>query len=472
MTFHQPVIKSEGITPSERHLARLADKSFLKLWAYPNPCRGPGKELCDLLVVCGPYVIIFSEKTIAWPKGGIDTAWSKWAKRAIRDSEKQARGAERWICEHPDRVYLDQKCKSPFPIDLPLKSERIFHRIVVANGASKACRDNTTGSSGSLIIRSDIKGDQHWSNISGPVRPFQIGDVDPEGSFVHIFNEYSLDIIMDELDTVGDFVDYLEKKVALVRTNRLVQADGEENLLAYYAIRTNKAGEHDFVPVDRPLVINHAHYQKYINDPRYLKKKKADRISYLWDNLIKSFTDHMIHGTNVTLGDYKFQLKKNEKGVRYMALEPRLYRRSLSEGIHGAMIRGATNGSSFRMMIKGKGSRGYETAFFIFTLKYYGASVNSQEYEEYRLLRAKFLETYSEGILESYSFLKRVIGIGCEPPGQPHGLSEDMVYAEQSQWSEEDRIAIRENCAKLGILHPDMATLRWKGQEFPDVESY
>jgi hypothetical protein len=43
--------RSEGLTASEKILAELCDKSFLKLWSYPNLFRKPTKELTDLLVV-------------------------------------------------------------------------------------------------------------------------------------------------------------------------------------------------------------------------------------------------------------------------------------------------------------------------------------------------------------------------------------------------------------------------------------
>ena len=101
--------KAEGVTPSERYLAKLAERSFLNLWSYPNPFRdqrqgihGDGKEICDLLVVCGAYIIIFSEKTVSWPNGDLNIAWSRWVKRAIRNAAKQAAGAERWITDQPD----------------------------------------------------------------------------------------------------------------------------------------------------------------------------------------------------------------------------------------------------------------------------------------------------------------------------------------------------------------------------------
>ncbi len=470
------VIKAKGVTPSERYLAKLADKSFLDLWSYPSPYRdqkqgnhGDGKEICDLLVTCGSYIIIFSEKTVAWPGGDLVVAWSRWAKRAIRDATKQVRGAKRWITKYPDRIFLDRDCKKRFPVNFPSASKRIIHKVVVANGASESCKKTIPNSSGSLIIRPDIKGDKHWSGNLGQVSPFYIGDVDPDGSFIHIFNEHSLDIVMNELDTVRDFVDYLDKKTQLVRSGRLIQADGEENLLAYYAIRINENGEHDFTPKDCPLKIDNSHYDYFINDPQYLARTDADQISYLWDELIKTFTNHMLSGTSVTLGEYKFQLNKNELGVRYMALERRFSRRGHGEAIRGALEVGVTKNMFFRMMIQGEGARNNETAFFIFTVRYQGTSIEAPEYEQYRTKRTEIAQIYAKGILERYSYLKRVVGIACEPLGQSHGTSEDMVYAEQVAWTEDERSEIREHCNQHGILQPRMKAQRWAGQEFPNV---
>ena len=172
--YRAPVPKAQGVTQSERYLARLAEKSFLNLWSYPAPFRdqqqsgcGDGKELCDLLVVCGRYIVIFSEKTIAWPRGNLTIAWRRWAKRAVRDAAKQAKGAERWITEFSERLFLDRQCETPFPIDLPPPEERIIHRVVVARGAAAACRKHVRGSSGSLIVSPRIRGEQHWSGRIG-----------------------------------------------------------------------------------------------------------------------------------------------------------------------------------------------------------------------------------------------------------------------------------------------------------------
>ena len=45
-----------GRSPTEEKLAALADKTFLNLWTYPNLFKSDGKELCDLLAVCGDGV--------------------------------------------------------------------------------------------------------------------------------------------------------------------------------------------------------------------------------------------------------------------------------------------------------------------------------------------------------------------------------------------------------------------------------
>ncbi len=60
--------RSRGSTASEQLLADLGEQAFLNLWSYPNLFydkkqngKGDGKELCDMLVVCGDDVIIFSD---------------------------------------------------------------------------------------------------------------------------------------------------------------------------------------------------------------------------------------------------------------------------------------------------------------------------------------------------------------------------------------------------------------------------
>lgn len=490
-TLEQPkqvrpaVVRAQGVTPSERYLGRLAENSFLNLWSYPTPYRdqkqaasGDGKELCDLLVVCGKYVIIFSEKSVSWPKGKLEVAWARWAKRAIRDAARQAGGAERWITDHPNRIFLDRECTREFPIDLPPPEGRSIHRVVVASGAAGACKQHLIDSSGSLVIRPDIKGDAHWLVTRGELYPFMVGDVDPTGSFVHVFNETSLEVLMNELDTITDFAEYLDKKATFVRSGRLLQANGEENLLAYYATRVNDDGEHDFVLTSglieddsASLMIDGSQYPSFTQDARYVAKKEADKASYIWDALITTFTTPMLEGTTVAVGEYnyKYEVRQRELAVRYMALERRFVRRSHGEAIEDALRTGQDKEIFFRLMLVPEGKKLHETAFFFMTATYTGSSQHFKSYEEYRKARIGMLHVYARGILERYSYLKRAIGVACEPPGQEHGGSEDLIYAEQAEWTDEQRREIKEHCRRLNVFRRDLDMRLWEGEEYPDV---
>ena len=54
----------EGLNPAETFVLRLCRQSFLSLWSYANAQGKSGKELCDILVVCDPDIVIVSVKAI------------------------------------------------------------------------------------------------------------------------------------------------------------------------------------------------------------------------------------------------------------------------------------------------------------------------------------------------------------------------------------------------------------------------
>lgn len=478
--LRSPVVKAQGSTDSERYLAKLADKSFLNLWSYSNPYRdqkqgskGDGKELCDLLVVCGRHIVIFSEKTISWPSGDTKTAWRRWAKRAIRDSVKQTKGAERWISEFPDRVYLDRSCKKPFPIDLPSADDRQVHRVVIANGSAQACRKEFPGSLGSLIIRPSILGPDHWSDQYQGLQPFAIGDIDPDESFVHVFNEPAFNIVMRELDTISDFTDYLTKKAEFIRSGRLFQAHGEENLLAYYAMRLNNVGDHDFVVEneDIPIFINHRQYLGFFSGSQYLEKKDADKISYQWDRIIETFSKPIIDGTLITSDDNEFDLQDYEHCLRYMALVPRLMRRAYSEAIAEA-IKIGKNEQRFIRILCNSAVPSAETLYFVLTLKYLDWMKAKGGYKGYCADRSGIARLYSRALLLKFPNLERVIGIALDPVIQNREVLEkpiyDLVYEEQSEWSVGEREKIHQYCVALGVLQEEKEYYR-RVEEFPDV---
>ncbi|MFC3162437.1 hypothetical protein [Ciceribacter thiooxidans] len=308
--------------------------------------------------------------------------------------------------------------------------------------------------------------------------PFAIGDLDPEGDFVHVFDEASLDIVMGELDTISDFTEYLDKRAAFIRSGRLEEAHGEEDLVAYYAIRIDVHGDHDFTPPKghswdeiKSVVIGAGNWSRYISNPQYLAKKEADRVSYAWDNLIETFTDHMLGGTSIVLPGYSYSLTNSELAVRYMALQRRYVRRGHSEAILGALEIGRKQQVFFRAMLGPPNSKESETGFFFLTLKYLDWMDDHGGYERYREMRTFYLQTYAQALLMKHSHLKRVIGIAMEPPDQGRGASEDIVYAAQMEWTDHDKRENRDDCNALGIMG-EMKERRYRGAEFPKIKQF
>jgi hypothetical protein len=483
---NKEVEKAAGVTESEKHLAKLADRTFLDLWAYPNlyidkMVGGQGKELCDLLVVCGRDVIIFSDKDIQWPDvSDISLAWSRWYKRAIKKSVDQVNGAARWISNFPDKIFLDRKCTQRLPLELPSRDEIRLHGIVVARGAGAASIDQFGGGTGSLVVT----GHSLSSSKPGqpPFPPLHVGDVNPDGMFVHVLDDGSLDFVLKELDTITDFVDYIVKKEELIRSGHLHSAEGEEDLVAYYMTHMISSDEHGFPnpETDKPLkpgdsVSFERIYADLVRNPQYIAKKHADKVSYVWDELIRMFTQHILAGTTITHDGTDFKLSDHEVGVRYMAQASRFRRRVLGSGVLEAYELGKGEQRFARGLIPTPGREEKEAAFFFLTLELPPAEIGIV-YERYREVRISILEAYAYSYLERFRNLPRIIGIGTEPPseidGESRGASEDLIVLEQPEWTAELLKDLAERKQQLDIMQGDNFSERpMQGEEWPVVET-
>lgn len=342
-----PIRRSDGVNPAERYLKQLCDHTFLSLWSYPGVYRYQGgpKEVCDLLVVFQNHIIIFSDKKIGFSStGNLDDDWGDWFDEAIRASARQVYGAERQIKDFPQRLFLDSKCKQRFPIPLPDPSAAIYHRIVVAHGVSERFKEHS-GKDGSLLIdptvkyRLEVRGREAKEDCG---KPFTIGQFlsknqEPKG-FIHVFDDHSLAIVMQTLDTITDFTAYLSKKEQLVQSGQLRFAAGEDNLLAFYLRHRNSDGEYDF-PLqenEQELVIERGRWDDFANSPRWTAQREEDRVSYEWDSLIERFNEPIMQGSffmihpsaSLTSGPMT-----PEWMMRFLARESRFHRRVLARAL-------------------------------------------------------------------------------------------------------------------------------------------
>jgi hypothetical protein len=76
---------------------------------------------------------------------------------------------------------------------MPAADEANFHLVVVAHGVSSRIKQRFANSSGSLIIDSGLK------NFENHVVPFNVGDLNPKKTFIHILDDDSLNTLMTEL---------------------------------------------------------------------------------------------------------------------------------------------------------------------------------------------------------------------------------------------------------------------------------
>ena len=453
--------KSSGTTPTEKYLVRLCERAFLRLWSYPNLYRnqGGGKELCDVLIVFGNDIIVFSDKSCAYPDSGDEVQdWARWFKRSIADSARQVYGAERWIRHHRNRIFLDPGCKHPLPIELPRSDEMRIHRVIVARGAGERCSAFFGDDSGSLMIRSDLVGDAHIDAPAGSFGIFRIGRVDPNKGYVHVFDDGNLDILLSELDTVADFVAYLTRKEAFLCSDKVVSATGEEDLLAYYLTHTSPDGEHDFaVPPDVDVVRFDHLFQEMRDDDRYIAKKSADEISYLIDVLIEhvssSAAGHtLIHGNELPVGDY-------EKVLRMLAAESRLSRRHLARALVDLLSSANALGRPRSKCVVPDKNSG--TGYCLLVIP----CPQIRDYDKHRLSRLTLLTQYCKVMKIWFPYLQHIVGYATEPTGGER-RSDDLVYLDVTNWTEEDAQEARSIQRKSGILAAPTVT-HVREREYP-----
>lgn len=366
-TSWQTAAEAEGITDSERDLTRLARRTFLSLWSYANPHtdkgrlkgKGDGKELCDLLVVFGNCVLLFSDKHCEFPiHADMNVSWPRWYKTSIEKSARQLAGAERFIKAYPKRVFLDKSCESPLPVDIPDPSVARYFLVAVTRGSYDAGKRYWGGeSSGSLMLSNTIVGDAHYGI------PFRIGFPLPNRRFVHVLDEMTVDVLLNELDTVPDLVAYLEcKERYLSQVGISLTVAGEEQLLARY-ICTIKNGKHTLpvIPEGTEYVaLVEGDWEFYSTSPQRTAKREADAVSYLWDRLIEHQSSFIRAGTAIAPFDLKIEVSDHELVARVLADESRLSRRALATHLLHALSQSEPGRKFARVVIsRDKPGRAY-----------------------------------------------------------------------------------------------------------------
>ena len=277
---------SQAVNKSEQFVFDVCRKSFLSLWSYVNPQgRSPDRELCDILIVFDPHVLVISVKDIGLgDSGDTEVDHGRWKRKAVDASVNQIKGAIRWL-DQADCVIKKDGSKG---LPLPPLGTRIYHRIAVACGGRRQ-----------VPISSPNEHDE---------------------PHVHVFDERSFFLLLRHLDTIGDFVEYLDATERLLKRTSVVMEDGEENLLALYL-----HGGRAFPEGPTFAYLHGDLWDGLAKKPEFIEKMELDKVSYVWDRHIEllcagGFMGENWRGPSMT---------EAEQAVRVMAREDRFGRRML-----------------------------------------------------------------------------------------------------------------------------------------------
>lgn len=395
------------LNPAESLVARLCSNTFFRLWSVPNPVHKPGKELCDLIVVCDPDVLVWSVKDITYSSTESEVGLKRWQKKAIDASIKQLRGAKRSLASMS--VVSSPTAINPLP--LPPTERRSVHLLAVA-----------LGSRGEVSIYEPSAGDEHF----------------------HVLEESALETLLAELDTVTDFVSYLKAKEAFLKTAQVVQTGSEQDLLGLYLHRGRT-----FPTGTDLLIVEEGVWADVTAKPEWSRRKEADAVSYAWDHLIETFvTDH--EGRSPP---ERQSFSSIDAVLRTMARESRFARRMLG-GAFEEFIRLSAAG-----LVRARQALSPSGVVYVFL------AVQRENDRQARVAELAARCWVARGM---HADSTTIVGIATERYQGSPGFSFDAVQLVKAHWTEEDEHQKMYLQEALGYFRSPQWS-KSRVEEFPDA---
>lgn len=268
----------------EEIVNELAFNSFIKYWCFPNPKdeNGDKKEICDLLILFEDICVIISVKNYTF-KGDHERYFRNTIDKAI----KQIYGAERKLFSSSYQISFIHPERGKYDF-IPEKYSKVFRLII---------------------------------NLGEGELFYIISFNEGKKEFINIFNREAFETVFQELDTISDFIEFLEKRENLFKNKDVIMLSSpdeeynteaniefleystkrefrnrksititgsEKDLLAHYLSFNRdfsssiKSDEYTGMWLDLE-----GEWNDYFSKKEVVAKKEEDRISYFIDELVR-----------------------------------------------------------------------------------------------------------------------------------------------------------------------------------------
>jgi hypothetical protein len=311
----------------------------------------------------------------------------------------------------------------------------------VATGAGERCQAATGRTSFAINV-----------NVLDDAEPFTIGRIQGISGWLHVLDETSLNLLLNELSTIADFVAYLDAKCKLLDGGMFQSALSEADLLARYLWHGRS-----FPPVNSRYVVSPNLWPQVEAHPGFQAGRRENAISIFWDRLIEYLTEHYLHGTLESGNELEFT--EYEELVRIMASESRFHRRVLSKAILDRADR--ARAAKISTLLPS------DDPDVVYTLLI-GRGSRAADYDEYRADRRRELYMRCVAAKSARSHCRYIIGIALDARGVDGG-SEDFIYLDTTHWTDEMLRAAARVRVELEYFLPSKAIeSRIEEDEYPD----
>jgi hypothetical protein len=361
---------------SEELIAAICDRLFFRDFVVRNPRfrkeSGLEKEAADVLVLDDETLLAIQVKGKELRSPGSDVEVGRLSK-AIDGGIRQLKTIQRAVAAKQLTHVLTLR-----GIELPLTAQ-VDPRLV-----------------GVVIL--DLTNEEA---IQPELRPVILAGFDKVGEMpAHVFLRSTFEVLATELDTLPDFLHYLDTRQALMERRILLPLTEELDFLAMY--KMNAPMIQDVVDGKiNLLIIAEGTWAQYVADGTDQRERRrlANEPSYLVDGMIDFFHTALLEKRD---GDTVPPATVEEyfSAVSELGRLNRVERRVLGEKIHEKLLAATTKGFAYGLMadpVKGTGT------FFLSTSKPRAERIVALQ----NLTRAA---AHHVGV-------KRIVGIATEPDG-------------------------------------------------------